>query len=157
MSSDIVSSAELIVFAGRWADWSVDRITETLDHIKSISNAEIVLFGTGVAFSQEIPTLIEKADNLNDPNALAIGVTRPERPHNAIIRTTADRNQVTYLSRYDLRCGEQVCPITDGETGQLLFYDNHHLSLAGANDLAKKIEACDKLGCKMIVASARGQ
>ena len=153
--NDMVASTDIILMAARWEEPCVDLLGPSLELLKEHTNAHIMIVGMGAEFDTRVPPFFEKLDIKENANTEIISQTRPEWEHNAAFKEIAKLHGATYLDRRRLQCIKGPCPIYLPDTRELLYYDSHHITVAGSKYMARNIKACRETSCKILNKTVR--
>ncbi len=137
-ASDRLKAADIVILAGLWPDWAIDHISETADHIRSVSHARIAIIGPK---SQAINGFEYLSRNARRSDIYSI--VTPYRSWtvqaNAKLEEAAKTAGVEFYNPLSLFCHADGCPLTT-PSGDLIFYDQSHLTEAGAKFIATKFK-----------------
>jgi hypothetical protein len=128
----LIQSADIIIFAAQWREWSAQRLPETIKNLNIPSSTKIFVVGTkdfgkiirrkyiGMTLSQKI--------TLRQPTNIKFYAT------NVIMQKNLKMvENVEFFDLISMLCGEEgrSCPVFSQE-GKLLSHDGMHLTRAGA-------------------------
>jgi len=152
---DNIQSAEVVLIAAKWQDWSIDMLPPSLELLKTQTEAPIIVVGMGAEFTVPVPRFFELLKSENEANKEIVDKTHPEWKHNRKIKKISEKHGASFLNRRQLQCLDGTCPIYLSHTRELLLYDNHHITVAGAKNLAENIKKCKDKPCKILKRLAR--
>ncbi|MEZ6001550.1 acyltransferase family protein [Hyphomonas sp.] len=125
-----------IVLASNWQDGHYYRIRDMINYLKPL-NKDIYVVGQRTRFRERLPTIMSTELSLDAGVRKAQGmVLDKERMINDKINEMFS-DQAVLLDFFALQCPDK-CLITD-EKGELLYMDDAHISIPGANLFAKRL------------------
>lgn len=146
---------DVIILASRWQAWSPDYFAPTIAKIRQATNAPIIVFGNGPAFSQDVATILER-----NRKAVASGMLKGKDVVTdlGLEKSTQDKAEslgVAFLDKTKLLCPDNVCTVMQPEQFVEPYYiDYAHISVSGAKFWAEKIRACDDTACRLLAEHA---
>ena len=134
--SELIAAADVVLIAASWQEWSVERLSVTLDRLGIAAKANYIVFGhknfghinrtayTGMSSS-------EKSAYLNPVTDSGFNLNR-------LLSQTVDRSH--FVDMQALLCNPTAlqCHIFN-EQGLLLSHDGSHLTQAGARYLGSRL------------------
>jgi len=127
-----------VIMASNWGRGQLHHIEQLIDHLER-PGFRVVVLGQRVRFKARIPPLIASSLSFREANEKAkrIILEEPRRVNSDIIERYSERVQVLDIYKLQTDVLEKV--VTD--TGQVLYLDDSHVSIAGAEALARTIRA----------------
>jgi hypothetical protein len=139
-TSELPRDADVIALSSRWDLGELDGIPEFIEQIRSISPADIVIFGRTAEFDS-VPGFIIR-NGLSDKTEELLASTRNDGLDalNFRLARLAQRFNVTYIDKVPIICSEDRsrCDVLD-ENGNLLYFDYGHWTLEGAKHFGRKM------------------
>ena len=133
---ELIASADIVLVAASWQEWSVERLSVTLDRLGIAAKANYIVFGhkdlgyinltayTGMSSS-------EKSAYLNPVTDSGLNLNR-------ILSQTVDHSHFVDIQALLCNPSSLQCHIFN-EQGLLLSYDGSHLTQAGAHYLGSRL------------------
>ncbi|MEO0326999.1 MAG: acyltransferase family protein [Pseudomonadota bacterium] len=104
-----------------------------LDYLQKNYRGEILLFGGAFFFQEELPSFFNKGHDVSEIEKI---VKFSPQESDEILRSYSASNGIIFMSKYDVFCPEGICSFVS-ESGILMSYDKHHLSVHFANMLGE--------------------
>lgn len=131
-----IAAADVVVLGSYWNGWHLPFLSRSLDRIRSLTKARILLLGPkamGLADLRQLRRL--------DPGARAQLRLAPDAEVVSVSQQISRQFPDVFLDIQSLLCpelGTTGCPVLD-DAGTPLSYDGYHLSPAGAGYLADRL------------------
>jgi len=127
-----------VIMTSNWARGQLHHIEQLIDHIER-PGLKVIVLGQRVRFKARIPQLVAGSLSLREANEKAkrLILEEPHRVNSAIIERYSDRVQVIDIHSLQTDFLEKVV----SDTGQVLYLDDSHVSIAGAHELATILSA----------------
>lgn len=128
-----------IVIAGRWEAKDVPLLVETVRYLRKKS-ITVVLIGPTLEYKAELPAMLARAMIQGQPDSVAslrheaVGVLDKK------MATIFGKEDVTYVSVYDLECPNGLCRLFAPDKGPMQF-DYGHLTLSATRWLVEQMPA----------------
>lgn len=118
---------DAVVIAAKWSPAAIGRFTEAVDYVRGL-NSNVIVFGPGVEFAEEVGRLIGNADTLQQAQAILKSSEDQQRDLSLALQAALD-GRADFISLVDIQC-QETCTAFD-EDG-LFYVDRFHMSVAGA-------------------------
>jgi hypothetical protein len=133
LRSPQLKAADYVIFSARWKDWAVDRLPATLEAIRKVSAARIIVFGPTVEFRPDVPVLVFKHGRLDGIEDFVNRHKVEERLRLAErLAHLAHEHDFVYVDKISVLCPQQRCPVLVPGSGALMYTDYGHWSFDGA-------------------------
>lgn len=132
-----------VILAARWWQGEHENVTETLATLADVG-ADSLVIGPGPTFASPMETHATEA-GFAGTTLRALASLGPETFAFDIAVTSRDlaaraaAHGAGFLDRYALFCPDDLCPIFDGSSGPILYFDEQHLSPAGLERFAEML------------------
>jgi len=137
-----ISQADFIVFSALFDEESIARLDSTISWLNQRTKAKIVVLGTAMTFKKPVPNLIANSGRLAGINNYVMGYADKSKfLVDEQFKKHYQNSAVSYISKLDLFCPNNVCEMIVSEDYDLLTYDRHHLGEHAASLLAKALES----------------
>jgi hypothetical protein len=128
-------NASLIVFSHSFRPNSKNLLKNTIQYIRSISNAKLVLLGNSPIYKYPLPNIVKKGV-LYNVKGNAVVPSKSMWPEfwkiELILKQIAKEEGVFFLSKTDYFCPNHECLVFTHDGKQLSTFDKHHLSYESA-------------------------
>jgi peptidoglycan/LPS O-acetylase OafA/YrhL len=135
-----IAAADFVVLASRWVEWHVPHLQRTVDNLRAVTDAQIVIIGTKDFGQVSLRRLLR----LPPAERISFRATldRDLVATNEIMRAMA---QVPYIDLIDAICDEGgLCPQV-AHDGRLISQDGTHLTPSGARLVAEALGGREEL------------
>ncbi len=147
IASDEVKNAKVIMIGAHWYPYSLGWFVPTVEAIRKISDAPIIIFGNKMIYKGDVPTRASawgKAEGLEDyinsgmdkEGGLALDQAMRDE-----VAQVANQN-VIYVDIIEILCPNAYCPILTDDF-KLHIFDDAHWSVEGAAHFGKKFKESD--------------
>jgi peptidoglycan/LPS O-acetylase OafA/YrhL len=137
------SNLDLIVFNANFVTASIPLLKETIDYIRTVSKADIVLFSNSPIYVSPLPLIIRR-----EKLTLASRNIPEKYLHPAFwdthtsLKTLAQSERIIFIDKSDYFCPKHVCSLAKGDNPiALTSYDKHHLSLEAATEYGQYLRS----------------
>ncbi|NPD20111.1 acyltransferase family protein [Alterinioella nitratireducens] len=133
-----------VILAARWWQGEHENVSATLATLDAV-DADTLVIGPGPTFASPMETHATEA-GFAGTTLRALAPLGPESFAFDIAATSADlaaraaSRGAEFLDRYAMVCTGGACPVFDGATGPILYFDEQHLSPAGLAWFAAMLE-----------------
>ena len=146
---ETLAKYDVIIMASRWSVWSPDYLPQTFAKIREHTNAPIITVGMGPIFSADVPTIVEKAQRLQDVRYLhgidQVGTLFIQNPQ---VEKTSEKLGEFYLDKFEQLCPRAMCQVLDLDNPTEPFYsDFGHLTMSGEKYWRDQVAACETDAC----------
>ncbi|TCL29438.1 peptidoglycan/LPS O-acetylase OafA/YrhL [Azotobacter chroococcum] len=151
IGSPELRSADVIYLHDNWGGKDFDGLVRVLQMIRSVTTAPIYVIGPKMIFEESALNISKYAqqDRFITPLSINKYSRRFQRKdlvdYDNELKEFFDRDlglaSVQYVSALDAQCGvEMNCDILSEDTGEYLYFDAGHFTLAGAKIFGKKLK-----------------
>jgi hypothetical protein len=125
-----ISKADLVVLASNWQPWQTEYIPETVENIKKITKAEVVVLGTKNFGKIDLPEIMDTKAALRP--RLRNEIDEAYLKINSEMKASFKDSFIDVMGHF---CGSTPkCKIISND-GELFTFDGKHLTEAGATEL----------------------
>lgn len=125
---------DFVVFATRWRPNRISDIQKSIQLARA-AGKRVVIFGPGVQFTEEVPRLISTTTSLAEAE-LVLQANEDRQGELASRLQSAVSADATFVDLVSLQCSDTCAAI---ENGKLLYIDRFHLSVDGADYVARRL------------------
>lgn len=135
LESDYLNQFGQVVISVYYEWYKPAHLVRTVDHIKSVSNAEVIVLGNYIALNRPMAELInQQIDILQEPEFVRSFALYEEE-----LRAAAE-GRYLFISKRDLLCSAKVIESCKVFIDRKPFsYDQHHLSLEASLYIGKRL------------------
>lgn len=136
-----LAEADLVVINTVFAWYKPEHLTHTIMQIRKATTAPIVVFGNYLIYGEDFPNLVVKHGTTKMDDYYAKKLSWNTFAFENELETLSKELNFSYISKKRLFCENDSvisCPLIFN--GKLFTYDRHHLSLAAAIELGRRIE-----------------
>ncbi|MCC6076419.1 acyltransferase family protein [Pseudomonas sp. GCM10022188] len=154
IESPELRSADVIYLHDNWSGKDFEGLVKVLQEIRQVTSAPIYVVGPKMTFDESALNISKYAQS--ERIVTASGINQYSRGYQRKNLFDYDRElkdffagdvgvkDVHYISALDVQCGaERRCDILSEDTGEYLYFDTGHFTLAGARDFGKKLKKKD--------------
>lgn len=132
---------DAIILAGNW--WAPDAAREVARLVDELrpNAARIYVMGVRVSFNASVADILVSVGNVADTNNKLRSHADVRRyENNDLFRDIITKTGAVYLDVLNSQCGAQSCDAVTSD-GKLVYFDNSHLTRAGAALLARSVKS----------------
>lgn len=140
IKSKLLPGADVVAIAPRWKMETIAHVPEMIEAIRKRTDANIIVFGPTVEFEPSLPTAVERAGSTIGIDTLVARFERPTpREIDTHLRAVVKDAGAVYVSKLDVLCGDEPCPVFVPGTKSLLAFDYGHWTQPGARYFAEQL------------------
>ncbi len=131
--SSLLSDVDAVVLAFRFDDDKLDAFPQTLERIRDITSAPIIIFGEAFTFNDDITAILRSMRFPEGDVRIPAKYLRSNfYDRNEQVRNWAKEYGAIFLDRHAYFCPDGECRAKSKDGIELTTYDTNHLSLAAA-------------------------